>query len=379
MATGEPALGSIRAVYDGSLTSDLQIHTLRNFDRLFPVREVTPGASVYPLPRRAAPLPPIEFMSGGVRYDLVDIMALNRVTALLVLKDGQIAHEDYQMGNTAASRWPSMSVVKTITTTLVGAAIQDGHIGGLGDQVSEYLAPLRGSAYDGVTVRQLLQMASGVGWDETYTNSASDRRRMLEAQISQQPGSILELMARLPRVAAPGSRWNYSTGETFVAGALVRAAVGRPLAEYLSMRIWAKFGMEAPARWWLESPDGIEIGGSGLCATLRDFGRFGLFLLGNGVAGGEQILPPGWVREASAAQMIGGERVNYGYMIWPIVAPPGAVNDGAFQAQGIFGQHVYMNPRERVVIVAWGAQPKPNGKVPVPPEDFFGAVTLALR
>ena len=216
-------------------------------------------------------------------------------------------------------------------------------------------------------------------WDETYTNPASDRRRMLDAQIAQRPGAILDLMAKLPRAAAPGTIWNYSTGETFVAGAVVRAAVGRPLAQYLSERIWTKAGMESDATWWLESPDGLEIGGSGLSATLRDYGRFGLFLMNGGVAGGERILPEGWVRDAGSSKTIGGKAVDYGYLTWPFAASPGSVNEGAFQALGIYGQHIYVNPKEHVVIVVWSALPKPTGKEVIADEDFFAAATAALR
>ena len=306
-------------------------------------------------------------------------MALNRVTALLMLKDGKIAYEDYEMGNTEKTRWMSMSMVKSITSSLMGAAIQDGYIKSIDDPVTRYVAKLRGSAYDGVSIRYLLQMASGVKWDETYTNPASDRRRMLEAQIAQRPGAIMDLMAKLPRAGAPGTVWNYSTGETFVAGAVVRSAVGRPLAQYLSERIWTKAGMESDATWWLESPDGLEIGGSGLSATLRDYGRFGLFLMNGGVAGGEKILPDGWVRDAGSSKKIGGKVVDYGYMIWPFSANPGSTNQGAFQALGIYGQHIYVNPRERVVIVVWSALPKPTGKEVIADEDFFAAATAALR
>ena len=202
---------------------------------------------------------------------------------------------------------------------------------------------------------------------------------MLDAQIAQRPGAIMDLMAKLPRAGAPGSVWNYSTGETFVTGAVVSAAVGRPLAEYLSERIWIPAGMESDATWWLESPDGLEIGGSGLSAGLRDYGRFGLFLMNDGVAAGERILPEGWVRDAGSSKTIGGMVVNYGYLTWPFSARPGAVHQGAFRAHGIYGQHIYVNPRERVVIVVWSALPKPSGKETIADEDFFGAVTVALR
>jgi len=372
-------LGTIREVYDGALLSDKQVRTFRHIDRLFPVRVVKRGTHVFPLPPHRRPLGNCEFISAGKRYDVVDYMALNRVTGLLVIKDGQIAFEDYEMGNTAGTRWMSMSLVKSITACLVGAAIQDGAIRSIDEPVAAYVPELAGSAYDGVSIRFLLQMASGVGWDETYTNPRSDRRRMLEAQVSQRPGAIIALMAGLPRVATPGTVWNYSTGETQIAAAVVEAAVGRPLADYLSERIWSRFGMESDATWWLESPGGLEIGGSGLCATLRDYGRFGWFLVENGVAQGKQILTDAWVRDAGTPKMIGGALVHYGYMMWPFAAPPESPNAGAFQAIGIFGQHIYVNPAERVVIVVWGALPKPSGMAPILDEDFFAAAVRALR
>jgi len=334
---------------------------------------------VLPLPAAQKPLENFKFESNGKPYDLYDYVSLNRVSGLLVIKDGKIAHENYQLGNTEDTRWMSMSVVKSITATLVGAAIQDGHIKSIDDPIVQYLPELKGSAYDGVSVRNLLQMASGVGWNETYTDPKSDRRRMLEVQNAQTPGGVLELMAKLPRAAEPGTRWNYSTGETHVAGALVRAAVGKPVSQYLSERIWSKVGMESDATWWLESPDGLEVGGSGLSGTLRDYGRFGLFLLNDGVAGDERILPEGWIEEAGSPKTIDGKQVDYGYMLWPIPESKGTPNEGAFEARGIFGQHVYMNPRENVVIVVWGALPKPQGMAPIMDNDFFAAAVEALK
>lgn len=375
----QETIGTVRQVYDGALLPDQAVSTFRNIDRLFPTRTVKRGPNVHPLPLSTRPLENVRFSSGGKDYDLYDYLSLNRVCALLVIRDGQIRREIYQAGNTPQTRWMSMSMVKSMTAALIGAAIQDGHIKSIDDPITRYVPQLIGSAYDGVSVRNLLQMASGVQWNETYTDPASDRRHLLEAQIAQQPGGALKVMASLPRAAAPGTRWNYSTGETQVAGALLRAAVGQPVADYLSAKIWAKFGMESDATWWLESPDGLEIGGSGLSATLRDYGRFGLFLIGGGRAGGDQVLPPEWIKDAGSAKIVDGKPVDYGYMLWPIPNANGAVHEGAFEARGIFGQHLYMNPRENVVIVVWSAQSKPTGKPVVVDFDFFGAVVAATR
>jgi CubicO group peptidase (beta-lactamase class C family) len=372
-------LGSVRELYDGALWPDVNVRTLRHSHRLFPTRTVRRGERARELPARAGSWPRIVYGPPEQRRDLVDYMALHRVSGLVVLKDGELAFEQHALGSDATSLWASMSMVKSISTTLVGAAIHQGLIGGVDDPVCRYLPELRGSAYDGVSLCQLLQMASGVRWNETYTDPASDRRRMLDAQVAQQPGAILRLMASLPRAAAPGTVWNYSTGETHVVGALLRAAVGRPLAEYLSERIWSRAGMEAEAHWWLESPGGLEVGGSGLSARLRDWARFGLFMLDDGVVGGERILPEGWVAEATSAKIVGGQRVAYGYMWWPVDVPVGSVHDGAFCALGIFGQCLYIHPRDRVVIAQFSAWPKPKDVFALPPEPVFGAIVEALR
>jgi CubicO group peptidase (beta-lactamase class C family) len=366
------AIGTVRQVYDGALFPDIQVNTFRNIQRLFPTRTVSAGSKPYPLVVGSRTLDNFRFESRGKSWDLYDYLSLNRVAGLLVINKGEVVFERYFLGNSPETRWMSMSVVKSIVATLVGAAIHDGYIQSIDDPVTRYLPQLAGSAYAGVTVRQLLQMASGVDWNETYTDPASDRRAMLEAQISQQPGSILALMASLDRAAAPGTRWNYSTGETQVVGALVAAATAMPVAEYLSQTIWQPFGMASDATWWLDSPDGLEIGGSGLSATLRDYARFGLYMLKEGVIGGKATLPAGWVADATTPKEIGGEIVDYGYMWWPL-------DLGAYSAIGIFGQFVYVHPQSETVIAMWGAQPKPVGTDVIDEYDFFNAIVTELE
>jgi CubicO group peptidase (beta-lactamase class C family) len=347
-------IGTVREVYDGRLYPDIQVNTFRNIDRLFPTRTVSRGPTVSLLPEDPLPLEDFAFASGGQQYDLYDVLSLNRVTGLLIVQNGAIRFEKYLLGNDETTRWMSMSVVKSICATLVGAAIQDGLIGSIDDPVVKYLPRFSGSAYDGVTIRQLLMMASGVAWNEAYTDPSSDRRRMLEAQISQQPGAILDLMASLPRAAEPGSRWNYRTG--------------KPVADYLSEKLWAPLGMESDATWWLESPGGLEIGGSGLSATLRDYARFGQFLLHGGVIDGKQVLPEGWLDEATVPKIIDGKEIEYGYMLWPL-------HGRSYAAIGIFGQFVFVDPDRALVVAMWSAQPKPVGREGVDEYAFLEALS----
>lgn len=356
-------IGTVRQLYDGALPFDLRVSTFRNIDRLFPTRRAAPSDNPRALPRAATLPGQVRFEFEGAEYTLDDYLDSNRVAAILVLKDGRIALERYRYGNTARTRWMSMSVAKSITSTLVGAALRQGHIASLDDAVTRYVPGLAGSAYDGVTVRQVLMMTSGVRWDETYTDPRSDRRRLLEAQIAQQPGGALNVMRALPRAAPPGTVNNYNTGETQIVAEVLRGATGRSLAAYLEDRIWKPAGMEAAAYWWLDAPGGVEIGGSGIAATLRDYARFGQFILDRGVVDGDTILPPGWVREATTPTALpDGTSLDYGYLWWPGTTPA-ARRDSAFSAEGIFGQFIYVNPAERVVIVVWSAWPQPSGGV----------------
>lgn len=374
-----PDVAPVRSIYSGKVAPDLQAETFRHIEKLFPTRVVRRGEEVRPLPRYSKQLTDVIFESRGRTYDLFDYLSRNRVAGLLVLKDGQIALEDYELGNNASTRWLSMSVVKSISSTLVGMAIQDGHIKSINDPVTAYLPELKGSAYEGASIRDILHMASGVKWNETYTDPTSDRRKMLDLQIEQQPGTILKQMSQLPRAGAPGKVWNYSTGETHIVGALVRAAVGKPVADYLSERIWSKAGMESNATWWLESPAGLEVGGSGLSATLRDYGRFGLFFLNEGLVDGKQLLPRDWRRDATTPQQIDGKRIDYGYMWWLLGPDAGPIHDGAFEAIGIFGQYIYINPKENVVIVVQSSRSKPEGGEVIRDDDFFAGVVEALK
>ncbi len=365
-------IGTVRQIYDGVLRPALAVNTFRNIDRLFPTRTVTRSSQPMPLPPPAAPLTNVSFSDAGHRYDLDSYLELNRIAAMLVLQDGRVKLERYRFGNTTRTRWMSMSIAKSITSTLIGAALKQGYIRSLSDLVTRYVPSLTGSAYDGVTVRDVLMMASGVRWNETYTDPSSDRRRLLDAQISQVPGSAMHLMKSLPRAAEPGMRNNYNTGETQVAAEILRAAVGRPLATYLSERIWSTYGMEADATWWLDSPDGTEIGGSGFSATLRDYGRFGLFILGGGISADDSILPPGWVREATTPKVLrDGSPLAYGYLWWP-------GRNGDFMAIGIHGQYLYVNPAAHIVIVVWGARPHPTQGQVIDDWSFCDAVTAAL-
>jgi CubicO group peptidase (beta-lactamase class C family) len=360
--------------FDGLMRPGAMVALMERTDELFPFTVVTRAGASEPLPVRSDPLRNVFFTVEGRKFDLFDYLAWNRVAGLLVLKNSQVAYEAYELGATPHTRWASFSVAKSVSATLVGCAVKDGLIQSLDDSLAKYLPELKGSAYDGVSIRNLITMTSGVRWSEAYMNPESDVRKISDIRAKAVPGSIVRFMASLPRESEPGTNFRYSTGETYLLGAVIEAAIKRPLAQYLSEKIWRRDGAEHDATWWLESPGGMGLAGAGLSATLRDYGRFGLFVLRNG----DGMLPDNWLAEASKPQVLKGKRVDYGYMWW-LVPSGDPIHAGAFRAQGLYGQFIYVNPNEGLVIVVLSARPKPSTFGMVPDNEFFGAVAKALH
>lgn len=376
--SGNHEIDIVRA-YSGELMPEEQVRTFSHTDLAFATREIHRGGEVKPLQYHDQSLSNYPISTSNGVFDLFDYVSRNRVVGLLIKRAGKVVLEQYELGISPHSRWMSMSMAKSVSTVLVGTAIKDGYISSVDEQLVHYLPGLSGSAYDGVTIRHLMQMTSGAKWDDTHTDPASERRRMLALQIEQKPGAIMEYMASLKRAATPGSVWNYSTGETHIVGALVHAATGKWLSDYLSERIWSRLGMEANANWWLESQDGLEVAGSGISTTLRDYTRFASFILDQGVIDGHRILPTGWVREMGASRIINGQRLDYGYMWWPVPGPDGSLEDGAFSARGIFGQYIYINPKQQLTISVLSSRSKPKHAEAILDNDFFNATVTALR
>lgn len=366
-------LYDIRQTYAGRLFPKDQVEVFRNVDRVFPVRRIEASTAPQALSYELSDLNDFSFQSEGNSYDIYDYVSRNRITGLLLMKDDKVVFENYQQGNDESSRWVSMSMAKSIASTLVGIAIKDGYIQHIDQNLTEYLPELGGGSYEDVTIRQLLLMCSGAEWDEDQTNPDSHRRQVLDLQIEQRPGAITDYMSRLPKLAPAGSRWNYSTGETHMIGSLIKAATGKWLSEYLSERIWQDLGMESGASWWLESPEGLEVAGSGLSATLRDYARFGRFFMSGGVINGESLLPENWLHDAAGPTEVNGEMVPYGYMWWSLPDSKGQYAKRAFSARGIFGQRIFISPKDNCLAVVWSARSKPMGDQPLNDNDFFNA------
>jgi CubicO group peptidase (beta-lactamase class C family) len=290
---------------------------------------------------------------------------------VVVLHEGKIRLEAYNDFD-EQGRWTSFSVAKSLTSTLVGAAIQDGLISSLDAALTDYIPELAGSGYEGVTVRQLLTMQSGVRWNEDYEDPQSDVALFNLTAPVDGLDPIVVYMRGLAREFDPGIHWRYNTGETNLIGVLVANATGKPLAQYLSEKVWAPYGMQGEAEWMLNE-GGSEIGGCCISARLRDYALFGQFVLDGGQADGQQIVPTDWFRKAGSKQAdINRAGKGYGYQWW-------TYDDGSFAARGIFGQGIFIDPARQLVIASnanWNSAT--NSEQSAQREAFYTSVQAAI-
>jgi CubicO group peptidase (beta-lactamase class C family) len=306
----------------------------RAMEQWFAGHEVPAASQIRPLPE-GAPL------SAGLQAELKALMEASNAAGIMVVQDGKVLFEEYGLGMGPEDRWTSFSVAKSFTSTLLGAALKDGFITSLDDPVTQYIPELAGSAYDGVTVRQLATMTSGVKWNEDYTDPNSDVARMNLFTVQYGPQAIVMQMKALPREAEPGTKWVYKTGETNLIGMLVENAAGKPLAEYAQDKIIEPAGF-AGGLFWMVDPRGGNIGGCCLSLRLSDYARMGLFAL----EGGKGAVPEGWFAEAGKPLVDFGPAATgfgYGYQWW-------AYPQGNYGAQGIFGQAITLVPEKNLVV-----------------------------
>jgi CubicO group peptidase (beta-lactamase class C family) len=340
-----------------SWTPDQTLVNFRRVDQIFAAHIIRHGAKVRPLPRAAAQIDPVVTQSDGLPAVSVEqLMTTERITGVIAVKDGEIVLERYALGRGPEDRWISMSVAKSVTSTLIGAAVKDGLIGSIDDPVVRYIPELTGTAFDGVTIRHLMTMSSGVRWKEDYIDLHSDVALAGGEEMVGGVPPLVAYAARLDREATPGTRRKYQTIDADMAGiVLSRALKGRTLADYISEKIWQPFGMEADASWIVDKA-GIERGGCCLSITLRDYARLGMFMDEGGRAGGVDVLPEAWIHEALSPQPSEPNKytIGHGYY-WQIR------QDGGYEAVGAYGQSVTIYPKEHLVIVVNSAGVDPHG------------------
>ena len=337
--------------------ADVIVENFRSMDRVFDYHEVRRRGPVYEFPRKPMELPKT-YTYRGRKGAVADWIDRTDTTGLVVIHDGSIVFENYYGGNDAASRCISWSVGKSFVSALIGMAFQEKKIDDLMDPVTKYVPSLKGSGYDGVPLKHVLQMSSGIGFNEDYGDFNSDINRMGRTFALATP--MADFVASLNNQREPGTYHHYVSMDTQVLGMVLRQAVGQSLSAYLEEKIWSPLGMESDAYWIIDSK-GMELAFGTLNVTLRDFARFGQFYLDQGKNfRGEQLLSPDWIRASvtpdaphlqPGANNPGSDSVlGYGYQWWIPEVP-----DGDYSAIGVYGQFIYIHPKHGVVIAKTSA------------------------
>jgi CubicO group peptidase (beta-lactamase class C family) len=328
------------------------VGALSQFDTLFDFRRVPPAPAPRPL-RRASAAPDISYSFNDKRRGLQQYLDDHPATGLLILKGDEILFEAYQYGRNEQHRFASFSMAKTVTAMLVGIALRDGAIRSIDDPAESYVPELKGMAYGETPIRHLLTMSSGVAFTENYSGNDDVSRLWRATLLKDGPGGAAAVIPFNRRIHPPGEMFRYASAESQVLGLVLRAATGRPVADYLATRLWQPMGAEAEATWNIDAT-GQEATYCCLNALLRDYGRLGLLLAHDGLRDDREIIPRDWVLAATTLNDralhlkpgIATRFYGYGYQTWLL---PG--DDRQFALLGVRGQSIFVHPRSKLVLV----------------------------
>ncbi|WP_050928246.1 serine hydrolase domain-containing protein [Aestuariivita boseongensis] len=318
------------------------VENFSNMDKAFLTVPVPRGdGPVTPLPA-GAPLTPTPEMTAWV--------AEADLTSLLVLHRGEIVHEGYYLGTEADDHRISWSLAKSFMSSLFGILLEEGAIGSIDDPVTQYVPQLAGTAYDGATIRNVLQMTSTVVFDEDYLDQRSDIQRM--GRVLALGGLMDDFTASFSETdGTRGERWQYVSLDTHVLGMVIRGATGRPVSELMSEKIIAPLGLEGAPRF-ISDGAGVAIVLGGILMTTRDYARFGQMIEQDGKWNGQQIVPADWIAESTKASApTAPGQIGYGYQWWVPVEP----REKEFLGRGIYGQYIYIDQERDLVIVTTAA------------------------
>jgi CubicO group peptidase (beta-lactamase class C family) len=338
--------------------------------------------NTFPLKEAGAPFT-VSYEHNGRTFTLDEYFERTDVLGFLILRDDQKILERYLQGTGPADRYLSMSVSKSVVSVLVGVAVDEGKIRSVSDSVVKYLPNLKDSGYKDATVKDVLQMASGIEFSEEYTVPTSGIGLLSAASRTGTP-TFAEFAASLRSEGKPGATFHYQSVNTQVLALVLEAATGIPLNKYAEQKLWAKIGTESPAFFLTGNKQ------PGICAygcfyaTLRDYARFGLMAMRGGQLTGERVVSSEWIRESATAAPFARPtedekthacRRGYGYQWW---IPCGEA--GTFQAVGINGQAIYVNPAKRIVIAQFSAWPQPSASPEIRGESatVFNAIAAKL-
>ena len=330
------------------LDNEVSALTFRSMDTLFTTRSVGRAGPVWHLPRNEQALD-FTYPWQDKAIPATDFLERTYTNALLVMKDSRIISEIYRNNSNDRTRFMAWSMTKSVTSVLVGCALAEGRIASLDTPVTQYLPELARGGYAGVSIRHIMEMRSGVDYEERYDfdNPGVAASNHIAALV-RNTARFADVARTLPRRHEPGTQFAYKTIDTAVLGWLVERVTGGSVAAYTERCLWEPLGAESDAFYIMDGPPGIgrEFSGAGFNPTLRDFARFGQMMLDGGVADGRRIVSPDWVRQSTVPRHPEDARMGGYALQWWTVA-----GSNAYMALGLQGQYIYIDPATRTVVV----------------------------
>lgn len=353
------------------LDGDVNALMFRSMDTLFTTRTVACAGSIWALPRADHALD-FNYSFEGKSYSAQQFLERSYTNALLVMKDGRIVSEIYRNNSNERTRFMGWSMTKSVTSVLIGKAFEEGRIKSLDDPITTYLPELKQGGYNGVTIRQIMQMRSGVDYEERYDFAnpgiaATNHINALVKNIAR----FADAARTIKRLHAPGAVFQYKTLDTAVLGWLVERVTGTSVAAYTAQTLWEPLGTEHDAFYIMDGAPGVgrEFSGAGFNATLRDWARFGLMMLNRGAANGHQIVSGKWVDESTAPAATEDASGGYGFQWWTMPDTP------AYSAIGLQGQYVFVDPATRTVVVKLSYFPPADEQASAETAAFLAAAS----
>lgn len=335
------------------LNPEINSLTFRSMDRLFTTRTVAHAGPPSTLPQNDHPLD-FTYTYDGQTYSAQQGLERTYTNAILIMKDGRIVYEEYRNGSDRTSRFMGWSSTKSLVSILVGIALDQGLIRSIDDPIDRYLPELEGGAYKGVTIRQVLQMRSGVDYDERYdfANPGIAASNHISALVKNNQRFVASALT-IKRKHAPGAKFEYKTIETAVLGLMLEGVSGTTLSAFMAHNLWEPIGAEADGFFIMDGAPGVgrEFSGAGFNSTARDYARVGQMMLDGGKANGRQIVPASWVALSTRPTAnVADPEPGYGMQWWMI-------GDSAYSAIGLQGQYIFVDPATRTVVVKFSYFP----------------------
>lgn len=338
------------------------VGSFQQLHKIFFSREVKNGDKVVNLPYERIPKK-IHFTWHGKRTPVQNYLKTQNISGLLIIKDGKIAKEIYRNGADEKTKFTSWSISKSIVSSLIGVALDEGKIESIEDPIEKYIPELEQSDYKGTKIVDLLQMSSGISFKEVFSPDPkqSDLGPWWEMTMARNQASVNEWVKQFKRIHPAGEKFSYSSADAQILGWLVTKVTGKSLSDYASEKIWQKIGAEQSAYWLIDNKadKGMEAAFCCFNASLRDYGRFGLLMLNQGKFGDTKVVEGNWVtkatriserKELKPGQIKPTNPLGYQYQWWTM-----AGQDKAYLAKGLFGQYLYINPAKNLIIVQTGA------------------------